>query len=426
MSQPIATPWRSSSLRVLLAAVALAAGCHGTQASATPDAGIITYPPANKKVGMTYYKDVLPITQVQCQGCHTAGGIAPFPLTTYDDAKKTAMLMSSAVQARRMPPWMPAATCQDFRDARTLTQDQIDTIFSWADDGAPAGNAADAPPPPPAPPGLAWTDRTLSPVTSYTPNAALTDDYHCFVLDPALVTDQTLIGYDFAPGVRAEVHHVLIYAATMTEAQAKDAATPELGYTCFGGPGLTTTQLVAAWVPGTGATMFPTDTGVPIKAGSALVMQIHYNLANGVAPDKSSLKLQLARQAVSRPAVLTPISQTKFSIPPMSTGYSISKSAPVPAAVTVWGVAPHQHLLGRRAHLELAAPGGATSCLLDIPNWDFHWQQFFFYKSPSGISLAAGSTITYTCTWDNPGSSAVTWGESTSDEMCITYLYITP
>jgi hypothetical protein len=82
-------------------------------------------------------------------------------------------------------------------------------------------------------------------------------------------------------------------------------------------------------------------------------------------------------------------------------------------------------MLGRHAHLEATAPGGATSCLIDIPSWNFHWQQFYFYTGQSGISLAAGTQLTYSCTWDNPGASPVSFGESTSDEMCLTYLYVT-
>jgi hypothetical protein len=377
------------------------------------------------KVGMTYYKDVQPITQVACQGCHTTGGIAPFPLLTVTDAQNNAQAMSAAVQARTMPPWMPSPACQSFQAARVLTQDQVNTIYSWAHDGAPAGNPTDAPPPPTGPIGLPTVDATLTPAGAYTPNSAISDDYHCFVLDPKLAADKTLIGYDFQPGARAEVHHVLIYSTTLSQAQALDAATPEVGYTCFGGPGTGTQQLVAAWVPGSSATLYPPNTGIALKAGSGLVMQIHYNLANGAAPDTSSLKLEYAKTPVGRLATLTPLAQTKFSIPPKSVGYTASAQLTVPAPLTLWGVAPHMHMLGREAYLTQTPPGGTSSCLIDIPKWNFHWQQLYFYDNPSGIQIPAGTTINYSCTWDNAGSSPVTWGESTTDEMCIIYFYTT-
>lgn len=425
LSRVTPTLFFSVSKGVLFSALILVASCHGGSSAAVPDAGPTTYPAPTKKEGITWYKDVQAITQVRCQGCHTPGGIAPFSLVTYDDAKNVAMAMSTAVQARVMPPWTPAPGCRDFRDSRALTQDQVDTIYSWAADGAPAGNPADAPPPPPPPAGLASVDRNLSIGSPYSPNGSVTDDYHCFVLDPALATDQTLTGYNFVPGVRSQVHHVLVYAGSLAEAQGKDQATPELGYTCYGGPGLAAPQLVAAWVPGSSATMFPADTGIPLKAGSGLVMQIHYNLLNGAAPDSSSLQLQFAKTPVSRPAVITPLAQTQFSIPPMSTGYKAQKSLTVPTALTLWGVAPHMHTLGRHARIEASPAVDGSSCLIDIPNWNFQWQQLYFYSSPTGIKIPAGTKITYSCSWDNPGPSPITWGEATTDEMCITYFYVT-
>lgn len=418
-------PW---ARRALLAAVVLTAACHGGSGTSPDPEPPPTYPAPTKKTGMTWYKDVLPIVQDHCQGCHTTGGIAPFPLLTYSDGQRMARQMSSAVVSRYMPPWMPSDDCQSFANSRRLTEDQIDTIYSWADDSAPEGNAADAPPPAMPPAALPWVDKTLDGGSSYMPNGAVTDDYHCFVLDPMLGSDQTLIGYDFVPGVRSQVHHVLVYAGSLSEAKSKDAATPEAGYTCYGGPELTDPQLVAAWVPGSSATEFPATTGVPIKAGSGLVMQIHYNLANGAPQaDRSQLKMQFAKQPVLRPAIITPLAQTDFSIPPASTGYSASNILTVPGNITLWGLAPHMHTLGRRARVETVAQGSVPStCLIDIPKWDFHWQQLYFYAGISGLKVSAGTKVKLTCTWDNPGSSPIKWGESTSDEMCINYFYVTP
>lgn len=425
---------KSSSLRIelaarrtLLAALVLAAACHGGDGTTNPMDPPTQYPDPTKKAGMTWYKDVLPIVQDHCQGCHTTGGIAPFPLLTYSDAQAKAPQMSAAVVSRYMPPWMPSDSCQSFASSRRLTEDQIDTIYSWVADSAPEGNPADAPPPGTPPATLPWVDKTLDGGSSYLPNGAVTDDYHCFVLNPMLASDQTLIGYDFVPGVRSQVHHVLIYAGSLSEAQGKDSQTPEAGYTCYGGPDITDPQLVAAWVPGSSATEFPTNTGVPIKAGAGLVMQIHYNLQNGAPQaDRSALKLQFAKTPVLRPALITPLAQQNFTIPPTSTGYSAKNSLTVPNNITLWGLAPHMHTLGREARIEMVAPGAsASTCLIDIPKWDFHWQQLYFYAGTSGIPVAANTKVTLTCTWDNPGSSPVSWGESTSDEMCINYFYVT-
>ncbi|HNN96951.1 MAG TPA: hypothetical protein PKI03_31995 [Pseudomonadota bacterium] len=384
----------------------------------------VTYPESTYKPGMTYYKDVLPITQSACQSCHTTGGIGPFPLLTYADAQAHHAQMSGSVQSRSMPPWMPSQNCQSFKGARTLTQDQIDTIFSWSKDNAPEGNPADAPAPPPNnTPTLTGATTDLDIGGDYTP--VTTDDYRCFVMDPKLAADTDLVAYDFVPGVRAEVHHVLVYSGSLAEMQGKDQAGPGVGYTCYGGPAITSPQLVAAWVPGSGATIFPTGTGIPLKAGAGLVMQIHYNTLNGASPDRSKLRLQYSTARVPRPAILTSLSQTQFSIPAGAQGYSASNTLTTPNNLTLWGLAPHMHTLGRRAQIAAQAPDNSSQCLIDIPAWDFHWQQLYMYNTATGISLAKGTKITLTCTWDNPTGSAIRWGEATTDEMCINYFYVT-
>ena len=208
---------------LLLGLSVLASGCEKKELQAPPDT-TPTYPAPTKKAGMTWYKDVQPIVAVSCQGCHVAGGIGPFPLTSYDEARQVSGAVSAAVTARRMPPWMPHPDCQRFQDSRQLTQEQVDAIYSWNDDGAPLGDVGDAKPAPAPPRGLPWVDRELDAGAQYTPTQAPVDDYRCFVLDPGLTQGQDLIGYDFVPEQRQQVHHVLVFSAAMADAKKLDGA----------------------------------------------------------------------------------------------------------------------------------------------------------------------------------------------------------
>lgn len=121
-------------------------------------------------------------------------------------------------------------------------------------------------------------------------------------------------------------------------------------------------------------------------------------------------------------AYLLPLVANGFSIPPLTNGYSFSKAFdnPVPIALKLWGLLPHMHTLGRR--ITLTGPGNA--CLIDIPDWDFHWQQQYFRPTP--FTLGAGQAVTVGCTWDNPTARTITWGEGTTDEMCFAFVYATP
>ena len=64
---------------------------------------------ANDAAPVTFYKDVLPVLQKNCQGCHRPGEIAPMSLLTYKDARPWAKAMKAAVLTGKMPPWFADA-----------------------------------------------------------------------------------------------------------------------------------------------------------------------------------------------------------------------------------------------------------------------------------------------------------------------------
>ena len=106
-------------------------------------------PPAvsNSVPEATYSLDVAPILQENCIECHRPGGLGPFSLMTYEDAKDNAQIVKEGTAARRMPPWRAAEGYGEFRNDRRLTRSQIDTIGRWADGGTPEGDLLDLPPP---------------------------------------------------------------------------------------------------------------------------------------------------------------------------------------------------------------------------------------------------------------------------------------
>ena len=256
------------------------------------------------------------------------------------------------------------------------------------------------------------------------PSNGESDLHHCFVLDPALADPQVMIGYHLRPGDARVVHHVLLYLVDGADADARDAADAGPGYACSGGVGIDTARPIAGWVPGTPATRFPEGTGVPLAPGQKIVMQMHYNVsATGPAPDQTTVDLQLARAPVERLAIITPLADHDFAIPPGAEGWETTTQASVPARATLWAVAPHMHQLGRNIQVEVEHGDGTTSCLVDIPAWDFNWQQLYFLTNP--LNVEQGDVARLRCVWDNTLDSTVTWGEDTGSEMCISYFYAT-
>lgn len=376
----------------------------------------------------TWSRDVLPVVQQRCQGCHTTGGIAPFSLESYAEAASHAAAIASLVESRAMPPWKANDACQPLKGSRRLRDDELSAIVAWARGGTLEGDPAQAPPNPTSLPSLPWVDAELSMSSPYTPSAARPDDYRCFVIDPKLPGERDLIGYDIVPGQRSLVHHVLLYGVSRAEAERLDAAEAGPGYTCFGGPGTEGAlgTVYGAWVPGTSATLYPEGTGITMATDNVIVMQVHYNTSHGpdgnsshaIGPDLTTIKLQLAPGRVEKPALIFPIADLNFTIPPRSSNYTTSVSFPFPTSATLYGVGPHMHTRGRT----ITAMADNT-CLVNVPSWDFNWQQLYQFQTP--LALKPGVRLKLSCTWDNASDKAVRWGEGTDDEMCLNYFYLT-
>src|SRR5258708_236978 len=95
-----------------------------------------------------FTKDVAPILQEKCQGCHRAGDMAPMSLVTYQETRPWARAIKQKVSKREMPRWFIDRTVgiQKYKNDDSLTDAQIATIVNWVDTGAPEGNRADMPP----------------------------------------------------------------------------------------------------------------------------------------------------------------------------------------------------------------------------------------------------------------------------------------
>src|SRR5215469_9404117 len=96
---------------------------------------------------VTFYKDVLPILQKNCQSCHRPGNIAPMSFLTYESTRPWAKAMKAAVAMRKMPPWFADPQYGHFANDPSLKPSDIEVISKWANNGAPQGDARDAPPP---------------------------------------------------------------------------------------------------------------------------------------------------------------------------------------------------------------------------------------------------------------------------------------
>ncbi|MFO0562855.1 MAG: hypothetical protein U0269_32850 [Polyangiales bacterium] len=426
-----------------------------------------TQPDASQPSTPTWWRDIKPLTEQSCGGCHSSGGIGPMALETYAQVRPLSRVIANQTRDRIMPPWMPRDGCRDLRDSRALTDAEIATFAAWDAAGAPEGNMADYQPAP----ARANTSRPLPardgeivvrPAERYLPDQRLTDDYHCFVMDPALTETRDVIGVRVTPGNARIVHHVILFevrSTALAALQRLDDAEPGPGYTCFGGAGIDPNfragtngdlvdmdvQFVTGWAPGGVAGYLPAGTGVRLKPGSRLVMQVHYNLqaATRMMDDQSRVDLFLSSSAgATQQAFWLPQANQSFSVPagvgptdPRATVVANFRNSRFP--VRIFGVTPHMHQRGSAIRVESVTSSGTANCLVDIPRWNFHWQQGYFFTTPYRPATGTNAdTFRTTCVYDNRPENQpfvdgmqvaprdLSWGEGTNDEMCLNFFYV--
>ncbi len=407
--------------------------------------------PTPKPVPVTWHANVGPLVEQKCGGCHVEGGIAPFALETYAQAHAQRDAIKGSVLSRHMPPWMPSNECAQYVEDRSLTQEQVSLLTGWVDAGAPEGNPSEAPPVPrPVTVGLSRVDATLKMPSAYLPQKN-PDDYRCFILDWPYADLRYVTGFRANPGNVGIVHHVVAFLAEpqqVAAAQALDDQEPGPGYTCFGGPGLNSGRpaWLGSWAPGNPGSNYPEGTGLRVSPGSKVILQVHYNTghASHGGADETSVSFKVD-STVDKVAFVQPwadpawIRSGTMKIPAgqadVAHGFAFDPTSAASQltggvfqdgkALTVHTVSLHMHTLGTQAKLEIQRRSGARECLLDIPQWDFHWQGSYTLRQPKVVN--PGDSIRVECHWNNsaPGAVDVNWGEGTGDEMCLGLYYMT-
>jgi hypothetical protein len=433
---------RFSPLAIAQAAVLLVA-C-GSSDSAEDCAGTACRAPTgNQSAAVTYYEDVAPIIDRACSQCHSEGEVAPFELKTYEQVQPLGSVIEHVTAERIMPPWLAdnSGDCQNHQDSNWLSQRDIQLIRDWVQGGMLEGNPERMPPFVKKTNHLEDATHTLRMTAEYTPNAPVDgDDYRCFILDPGIDTDKFLTAYEVTPGNAHLVHHVIVYnpdnADEVAAAEALDADEDGDGYTCFGGP-VVGASVAAAWAPGRNTWSYPAGTGIRLKPGIKQIVQVHYHVHPAVAPDRSEVKLRLV-DSVDKELFAWFFANTALVLPPgepnaratleMTPDLYLRAGLERPEMsrpMSLVGIAPHMHKLGRTERVELTrADGSNTECLVQVPRWDFNWQFMYLYEEP--LPLQPDDLLKMTCEYDtSERSEPVRWGEGTLDEMCLALMFTT-
>ena len=402
---------------------------------------------ADTSSSVTFNKDVLPILQENCQTCHRPGQIAPMSFLGYQSTRPWAKAMKAAVATRKMPPWFADPNYGHFSNDRSLKQSEIETIAKWADNGAPEGDAKDAPPAVQWPEG--WQiqpDIIVQGPTTEVPARPKNNvvEWMSVTVPTGFTQDTWITSVQIKPEHTAVTHHICLgfnphtpdveYFVPVWEDKERDeegAAIPGKGPT-FGRRGTFGRSMAEdCYLPGMVAADYrPFQAAKLVPAGSDITLNLHYTPNGTGVTDHVQIGFTVAKEPPQRRYVSlsssAPIDPKLFAIPPNDPNWPSP-----PAEVTfirdveLVFMMPHMHVRGKDMTYTLEYPDGRKEIVLNVPHYDFNWQLGY----NTSIKVPKGTRLHVEEHFDNSANNkfntnpnrTVYYGEMTWEEMMFPF-----
>ncbi len=414
----------------------------------------------NSATAVTFSKDVAPIFFKHCADCHRPNDMAPMSLLTYKDARAWARSIKEKVVTRQMPPWHADPHYGQFSNDRKLSQQDIDTIVAWVDQGAKEGSVKDLPAQPSFPTDwkIGKPDVILSMQEDYTLEASGSDEYINFTMPTSFKENVWIQAAEIHPGNKKVVHHVIAFIQTPEMlAQWKSSGGRPSAQSMFYQDGtLVRAKLDAPayddgcsapnggfargsgqeglglplcfYTPGKDTDVFPPGAAKLIPAGSNIVIQVHYSKTTGkVEKDRSSVGLFFAKGPPEKVLTSFGVINHYFKIPAGADNHEVKACYTFSRDVELFTFLPHMHLRGKDMKYEAIYPDGRRETVLFVPNYDFNWQTLYKLEKP--LALPKGTKLLVTAHYDNSAKNkynpdpakTVRFGDPTYDEMMVGY-----
>ena len=370
----------------------------------------------------------------------TAGGPGPFPLLTFNDARRRARQIVKVTSSRYMPPWPPEPGHGRFIGERRLSEAEIATLAAWQRAGSPEGDAAALPPAPTFTPGwqLGTPDLVLSAPAPFTLPAEGADTFWNVVLPASVDRPRYVRAVEILPGNKQVVHHANIVLDRSGMGRELDAQAPGVGF-----PGMDIEVVSDAfepdshflfWKPGTPAVPEPADMAWRLDPSTDLILNMHLQPSGRPEQIQPSVGLHFTDTPASRlPMLLQLEHDGALDIPPGDAAFAVSDELELPVDVQVLGLYPHAHYLGKVVEGTARLPDGTTRWLIRIPDWDLNWQAVYQLAEP--LDLPKGTVLSMRWTYDNSSANArnpnappqrVRAGNRSADEMAHLWVQVLP
>ena len=371
---------------------------------------------------ISYSETIAPMLQEKCVVCHTEGGLGPWAMNDYTMVRGFAPMIREVVRTKRMPPWHADPHIGVFKDDKSLSVEETQTLVHWIEAGAPRGNGPD----PLAESKIAQVDWPLGEpdlildMPKYTIPASGVVEYKYPRLQNPLDVGVWVRAATVLPGDREVVHHILAGSIDAdTSKQKRDSG----GFDNY----------LIGYAPGNESNVFPEDTGVYIAPGGEFTFQLHYTPVGRETVDRSKIGLYFHKErpdnfyrqeVVLNPEIYIPANEARHK---EVAYFEFDKPAEIHDLV------PHSHYRGVASKFEIVHADGRTEAILSVPNYDFNWQRTYEFVEPKRVE--PGARLVHTTWYDNsannPGNPDpnrnVPWGQQSWDEMlygAFSYTYV--
>jgi len=391
---------------------------------------------------VTFTKDIAPIFQDKCEACHRPGSMAPMSLVSYEEARPWAKSIAARVTSRQMPPWHIDRTIgiQKFRNDRSLSDAQIDTIRRWVDAGSPKGDPKDMPAP------KSWADDSkwqlagkygapdlVITSTPYTMPAVAQDAWWKPTVPTGLTEPRWVRAIEIRPTTvkgRRITHHALARLQ-------QDEDLPRELFT--NDPDISGDGLFMEWAVGKNADEMRPDSGRLMLPGSKIVWDIHYHAVGEEITDTVELGIYFypKGQEPKHREVLALFNtfsggQRALDIPPNQVT-TTENFVVLKENARIENFQAHLHLRGKGMSMEAIYADGKREMLSQISDFNFNWHNMYIYDDDVAPLLPKGTILHFVTWYDNTSNNKanpdpnqwVGWGDRTVDEMGHAWLNIT-
>jgi hypothetical protein len=384
------------------------------------------------KATTTFAKDVAPILQRSCQQCHRPGSIAPMSLLTYEDVRPWARSIKTRVSAREMPPWFIDRNIgiQKFKNDISLTEDDITTIVSWVDAGAPLGNVKELPPPAKFPDVTAWQigtpDLVVEMPGEQIVKAAAPDWWGDIATEVAVTEDRYIRAVEVKPLEGYDVVHHAVASIVTDEVPADGGGT------------------LVEYSMGKNGDIYPDETGRLLPAGAKVSFNLHLHATGEQKPAKVAIAFKFYPKGYVpkyrlRAQLVGGDKETQLDIPAGQDNVRMDTYATLGAPAVLTQFEAHMHNRGKAMCLEAIYPSGSgnaraggvkTETLSCVDRFNFGWLRSYTYADDAQPLLPAG-TILHIISWHNNSTSNknnydstnwIGWGNRTIDDMAHMWL----